>query len=126
MLLPLALAAAVVLVPAATPSFAAGAPKPPQPPHSASPVAAKAASRDISKIAAAERQAHKVTGRVLKPFATTGYTTLRDVYPVGKTVGFTITLRQRTCSRPRPREVARPRRLTAHGASANRQPCRQE
>ncbi len=80
MLLPLALAAAAVLVPGALPASAASGPS-----------AVIPANRDISKIAAAERNAHKITGHALKPFATTaGYSFLKDVYPVGKTAGITV------------------------------------
>lgn len=76
-LLPLALAAAAALVPAALPAASAAA-------------AGSPATRDISKIAAVERQAHS---RTLKPFATSGSGSsgfLKDFYPVGKTGGYAV------------------------------------
>lgn len=76
MLLPLALATAAAIVPVALPASAATNPPAPS------------VSRDISKIANAERAAHN---GLLHPRATTGsYTFLRDVYPVGKTVGVAV------------------------------------
>ena len=78
-LLPLALAAAAALVPAALPAASASA--------AGSPAAS---TRDITKIAAIERQAHS---RALKPFATSGSGSssfLKDAYPVGKTVGLAV------------------------------------
>jgi dienelactone hydrolase len=85
MLLPLALAAAATVLPAS--ASAATAPSPSTPPTSAA--TAPAASRDITKILNAERSAH--AGK-LHPFATTGgsYQMLQDVFPVGKTAGFTV------------------------------------
>jgi dienelactone hydrolase len=85
MLLPLALAAAATVLPAS--ATAATAPTPTTPPAAAS--TAPAASRDITRILNSERAAH---GSKLHPFATTGtpYQMLKDVFPVGKTSGFTV------------------------------------
>ena len=82
MLLPLALAAAATVLPASASAATA-----PTPPIAAS--TAPAASRDITNILNAERAAH--AGK-LHPFATTGtpYQMLKDVFPVGKTAGFTV------------------------------------
>jgi dienelactone hydrolase len=89
MLLPLALAAAAILLPAT--ASATTAATPPTPPTSAA--TASASSRDITKILNAERSAH-ASGSGLHPFATTGgsssFTPLPDVYPVGKTGGFAV------------------------------------
>ena len=84
MLVPLALAAAATVLPASA-SASAG----PTPPTSA--ITAPATSRDITKILNAERSAHSSSGK-LHPFATTGsaFTPLRDVFPVGKTAGYTV------------------------------------
>ena len=82
MLMPLALVAAVALLPAALPAAAASAPP----------------TRDITKIATAERGAH--ASRLLRPLATTGAGSfLRDVYPVGKTAGFTVNRARGTLAR---------------------------
>jgi dienelactone hydrolase len=84
MLLPLALAAAATLLPATASATAAVTP-------ATSAATAPAASRDITKILNAERSSH-ASGTGLHPFATTAssFTPLRDVYPVGKTSGFTV------------------------------------
>ena len=81
LLLPLTLAFAATLVPAAVSAIPAAA------------AASPAASRDITAIARAEGAAHAPNLR--KPLATvsapaTPYTYLRDVYPVGKTAGITV------------------------------------
>jgi hypothetical protein len=72
MLLPLAVAVVATLLPAALPAAAAISP---------------AATRNMTAIVNAERGAH--TG-FLQPLATTAFTALRDVYPVGKTIGVTV------------------------------------
>lgn len=93
MLLPLALASAAVVLPAAMPAAAAPAP-----------TSKTAATRDISKIVSAELGAHARRG--LKPLAKTGGNAisanlsansvapagsfLQDTYPVGMTMGFTV------------------------------------
>jgi dienelactone hydrolase len=73
-----ALALAGVELPASAATSAAGAPTLSQP-----------TSRDVTAIQQAERAAHSSK---LKPLATTAasYTPLQDVYPVGKTMGFTV------------------------------------
>ncbi len=82
MLLPLALAAAATVLPVS----ATAATTPTQP---TSATTAPAASRDISKILSAERTAR--AGK-LHPFATAGSAVqmLKDVFPVGKTGGYTV------------------------------------
>lgn len=73
LLLPLALAAAAAILPVALPASAASTPTPPAP----------TGARDITKIAAAERDAHK---GLLQPRATNGGGGfLADAYPVGLT-----------------------------------------
>jgi hypothetical protein len=73
LLLPLALAAAAAVLPVALPASAASTPTPPAP----------TGARDITKIATAERDAHK---GLLQPRATNGTNGfLADTYPVGLT-----------------------------------------
>jgi dienelactone hydrolase len=103
MLLPLALAAAATVLPAS--ATAATAPTATTPPPAAS--TATAASRDITQILSGERAAH--AGK-LHPFATTGtpYQMLSDVFPVGKTSGFTVdTARGAPARSPSPAMSAR-------------------
>ena len=82
-LLSLALAAAAALVPAVLPVATASA-------AAGSAASSPTTTRDISKIAAVERQAHS---HALKPFATSGSSDsdfLQDFYPVGKTGGYAV------------------------------------
>jgi fermentation-respiration switch protein FrsA (DUF1100 family) len=84
LLVPLAAASALALLPAAL--SAAATPT------------TGGSSRDIGKIAQAERSAH--AGSSLKPFATSGsFTALRDLYPVGKTGGLAIDRQKGTPAR---------------------------
>ncbi len=83
MLLPLALAAAAAILPAALPASAATDAAP---------------TRDIRKIAQAERQAHR--GSILKPRATTGAGSfMRDTYPVGTAIGSAVDYARATPAR---------------------------
>jgi fermentation-respiration switch protein FrsA (DUF1100 family) len=85
LLVPLAAVAALTLLPAAL-SEAAPAP------------AASSATRDITKIQKTDNSIH--AGSSLKPFATTSsFTALRDVYPVGKTMGVAVDRQKGTPAR---------------------------
>jgi hypothetical protein len=75
MLLPLALVTAVAILPAALPAAAAAPPAP---------------TRDITKILNAERGATSVHPFMSLATSAVSYTPLRDVYPVGKTMGSTV------------------------------------